>query len=404
MISIFVDHIPAFLRSGSFYESLDKSEQPAFIQVSESCYVANDGVNSSADLEKLIKVVAFWTLHSIPLPMIVFCDQTEPSVWREVLSKHEELDFAKALLSIFQSTTPLEKAIELGTTEVVNYLAQKSIGNTVPCVKAAEFGRVDYLSTLHRHGHTWNEKVCEKAAANGHLQCLKYLHEKGCPWNNSIYTTGQLHCVEYALEQGLQWNMYIAEMVAESGNLDVLQFLIEHNCPVDGTALALAAEKGRVDCLKYLLDDVHLPVNFAATEVAAMNCHLDCLQLLHQRTGTTWMDALTMAVAARNGHVHIVQYLHEIGCPWDERAADSAACKAQSGQEVQNAVWWGNHYVLQYLIDQGCPYMDCRFEKEESFHGRFMFSKVMGDEAVHPYDCNLVECLKCLLLVKWNVQ
>ena len=346
----------------------------------------------------------------------------------------------------------MEKAIELGTTEVVDYLAQKSIGNTTPCVKAAELGHVDYFSTLHQHGHPWNETVCEKAAANGHLNCLKYLHESGCPWNSGVYTTGQVHCVQYAWERGLQWDTYTAEIVADAGHLDVLKFLVQHGCPVvDGIALALAAQNGRVDCLKYLMDEVNLPVNFAVTEVAAMNGHLDCLELLHKRTGTTWMDALTMAVAARNGHVHVLHYLREIGCPWDERAADSAACKArlpclqylfsnncpfepsilrtavkpvtpdsllclkylheecaipftEGGLEVQNAVWWGNHYVLQYLLDQGCPYKDCRFEKEDSFHGRFMFSKVMGDEAVQRYDCNLVNCLKCMLLVKWNIQ
>eukprot|EP01032_Pedospumella_encystans_P014414 gene14414-16554_t len=211
MISIDVYDIPSFLRSGSFYEFLDTSEPHAQIQVPESCYVENDEVNNIADLAKLSNVVAFWTLHSIPLSMVVFCEQTEASIWRDVLSQHDELDFEKALLSIFQSTTPLEKAIELGTTE-------------------------------------------------------------------------------YAYEQGLEWNMYTAEMVAEAGHLDVLKFLIEHNCPVDGMALALAAEKGRVDCLKYLLDEVHLPVNYAVTEVAAMNGHLGCLQLLHQRTGTTWRE------------------------------------------------------------------------------------------------------------------
>ena len=95
MISIDVGNVPAFLRSGSFYESLDMSEQHAQIQVPESCYVESDEVNNIADLDKLINVVAFWTLHSIPLTMIVFCNEFEASIWRDVLAEHEELDFAK---------------------------------------------------------------------------------------------------------------------------------------------------------------------------------------------------------------------------------------------------------------------------------------------------------------------
>ncbi len=181
MISIIVCNVPVFLRRGFFYESLDTLEQNSLIEVPESCYVENDEVNNLTDLAKRIKVVAFWELYSIPLTIIVFCERTDSSIWKDVLLEHEDLDFARSLVCIFESTTPLVNAIEHCCTEVVQYLAPKNVNDTSPAAKAAELGRVDYLTILHKYGHPWDKSVCEKAAANGNLDCLIYLHENGCP-------------------------------------------------------------------------------------------------------------------------------------------------------------------------------------------------------------------------------
>ena len=450
MISIDVDNVPAFLRSGSFYESLDMSEQHAPIQVPESCYVENDEVNNIADLAKLINVVAFWALHSMPMTMIVFCDQTEPSVWRDVFTEYEELDFAKALLDIFESNKPLEKAIELGTTEVVDYLARICTDDTASCVKAAELGRNDYLSILI--GHLWDETVSEKAAQNGYLHCLKYLHENGYPWNKRLHIVGKPSCVQYACEQGLELDDNITELVAASGHADTLKYFIDHGNTIDEKTLTSAAQHGNVACLIYLLE-INCPVSENTIDAAAEFGHLECIQLLHQHFDTTLWTARTSCLAACGG-LECLQYLHENGCPWDERTTSCAAGRGRldclryafdngglyyediiaravgginssstpnmlqclqylheehnipftdDGAEIIEVVCWGNHYVLQYMIDQGCPYLSCQFDHEDLFVMTILFSTQMQDDSVHRYDCNLVKCIECLLDNKYDM-
>ena len=83
-----------------------------------------------------------------------------------------------------------------------------------------------------------------------------------------------------------------------------------------------------------------------------------------------------------------IQYLHE---------------EHNDGAEIVEVVCWGNHYVLQYLIDQGCPYLSCRFDQEDLFLMTLLFSTQMQDDYVHRYDCNFVKCIECLLHNKYDM-
>jgi hypothetical protein len=57
--------------------------------------------------------------------------------------------------------------------------------------------------------------------------------------------------------------------------------------------------------------------------------------------GCEW-DEWTCSAAARNGHLTVLQWLHEHGCPWE---ADSICRRAAESGSVE---------VLQYLKQQGC--------------------------------------------------
>ena len=55
-----------------------------------------------------------------------------------------------------------------------------------------------------------------------------------------------------------------------------------------------------------------------------------------------WNEKASEA-AAENGHLSCLQYLREQGCPWDEKASEAAAD-------------YGNLHCLDYLTEQGCPW------------------------------------------------
>ena len=63
------------------------------------------------------------------------------------------------------------------------------------------------------------------------------------------------------------------------------------------------------------------------------------------------------SVAAGNGHLHVLKYLHENGCPWNEGTCSSAAK--------------GGHLdVLKYARENGCPWnrRDCRVRASKGGH------------------------------------
>src|SRR5690606_2355299 len=76
---------------------------------------------------------------------------------------------------------------------------------------------------------------------------------------------------------------------------------------------------------------------------AAENGHLEMLQYLHEN-GCPW-DREAFSNAVKNGHLQVVQYLHENGCPWDDKVSDFA-------------VEEGHLQVLQYLHDNGFPWSE----------------------------------------------
>ena len=67
-----------------------------------------------------------------------------------------------------------------------------------------------------------------------------------------------------------------------------------------------------------------------------------------------WGKSETCAYAALGGHLEMVKFLHEKGCPWDSRATEYAAD--------------GGHLdVLKYLHEKGCPdYLEASEDSEDS--------------------------------------
>merc|ERR1711937_806617 len=75
--------------------------------------------------------------------------------------------------------------------------------------------------------------------------------------------------------------------------------------------------------------------------IAARNGHLSELKWLHNRR-YAWTSSTT-AYAALGGHLNALQWLRGQGCPWDEQTCRLAAAK-------------GHLEILQWARSQGCPW------------------------------------------------
>lgn len=342
-------NIPHFLRDSAFYKTLnEEGKDDDEVSIPRRCICFSSDVHSLSDFEQMLRVTAFWGLNTLPESLIKFCYDNNYELWAGIVDKIGfELTFAHQLLSIFGSnlTDALPRAIKLGTTDVVNYLAVHGTRLENSSATAAQCGRVDYLELLHRHGHPWDETACAWAAAGGHLGCLAFLHQNGCEWDHHVYVNaargGHLDCIYYACKNGLPWHVDAGIALARTNDFQTLRYAIEHGCPLHSDLTKWSAYYGNIESLQYLLER-SCPVA-DAMHYACQRGQTHSLQLLRDH-GVVW-DASTTASAVQYNQLECLQYLRDHGCLWDEECPKEAARN-------------GNAEILQYCLENGCPYND----------------------------------------------
>jgi hypothetical protein len=75
--------------------------------------------------------------------------------------------------------------------------------------------------------------------------------------------------------------------------------------------------------------------------MAAKNGHVECLKYLHEKE-CPW-DEMTTAMAASGGHIECLQYARDEGCPWNEETCYFAVCD-------------GKLNCLKYARKNKCPW------------------------------------------------
>jgi len=272
---------------------------------------------------------------------------------------------------------------------------------------AARLGNLDMLKYCVENQCPFNEEACARAASGGSLECLRYLREEvQAPWGSltaaAAARNGHLHILEYLVERKYdQYDRMACDHAARAGEFDCLKYLHETaKAPWDAEAVRRAHENNEPDCLQYLLDndcplpegwlspqsfdkfiregDLILvkycvakgfPVNEQSCALAARNGQLEILQYLHEEANASW-DSETGIEAADRGYLHIFEYLVEQDY---EFHVDTCVCTASAGHlncvkylhETAKAPWDGRAVreahennepdCLQYLLDNNCP-------------------------------------------------
>jgi hypothetical protein len=166
------------------------------------------------------------------------------------------------------------------------------------------------------------------AAASGDVQKMIRLHtERGCELGN-------------AEANALTW-------AARGGSVQAMIWLRQQGCEYNSDVHAVAAYKGKLNVLQYLEAEGHTLGDLDNAQDAANPCeeaagqgHLAVLQWLHEH-GWPWGNVCQRA--ALGGSVAVVQYLQEQGLVLDE---ETMAGAARGGQLL----------MCQYLIEAGCPW------------------------------------------------
>jgi len=176
---------------------------------------------------------------------------------------------------------------------------------------------------------------------------LKYgvIHdEKWFCWK--VAETNKLELLKWAREEKqCEWNHLTIDAAASLGNLEILKYCVANECPINEDACAFAADRGHLECLKYLREEAKAPWEWCTAYRAAKNGHLHILEYLVERKYNKYNE-VPCRFAAENGHLDCLKYLHETAkAPWDSRA-------------VREAHENNHSECLQYLLDNNCPLPD----------------------------------------------
>ena len=141
-----------------------------------------------------------------------------------------------------------------------------------------------------------------------------------------------------------------------------------------------AAESGNLGCLKALHELEYL-CDFTTTLSAAKAGSLECLTFL-QEQGCPWEES-TVSEAAQHGHLEVLRYALEHGCPVNAEVvklaakSGSLACVRYLVEGVhlpmdvavfEAAFVRADVTIVQYLLENGCPFMAYEFTGELDWH------------------------------------
>lgn len=200
----------------------------------------------------------------------------------------------------------------------------------------------------------WDSTATKNAARNGHLELLTWLLDSNCP--HDVFTLvrtaachGHLHVLRYLNDRyDIMWTKTITQDAARCGQLAVLQWLRQPEegssrppCPWNSLTIAYAAMRDRRAVIEWATAN-GARMRSSAMVAAAENNNLELLRWMRERN--VQMTTRVASGAAYSGNVEILQFLRSGAhpCPWDATTTFIAAK-------------FGHLRVLAWAMDNGCP-------------------------------------------------
>jgi hypothetical protein len=237
---------------------------------------------------------------------------------------------------------------------------------------AAQCGSIGTLKWLQQHGSDFTARTCRTAAAGAHLHVLQFLRAEGCEWSPhaccEAAKNGHVSVLQWLHEEGCPWEAeYICTDAAVSGSIEIQHYLQQQGRVFDEIDSNKCSSTGALSC-QYLIAE-QCPCNDVACEMAAKNGHLETVRFLHE-SGCPWDPTTICCRAAVSGHVELMRYLKQQGCVLSEGAMCTAAARGFLRMcqylRAEQCPWekyacttaaGGFHLdTLRWLHEQGCPW------------------------------------------------
>lgn len=433
--------IPKYLHAGDFFRSLDKDDPKGMIEVPKNCYAwHNKRKPSGKEFDQLLRIMTFWMLDEIPEGVLFYCSKHHYLEWRNAVATVPAGLKDELTIAYYDSHgVPLIEVSRLKRFDLLIHAVRRLRKDSKATCFAAAYGDLPLLRLLHEEKFVWHVDTCFFASKHGHVKCLQYVHTNGCTMNAQVCMVaaakGHVNCLKYVLDNGLRdWHTNVCSHAARHGKLECLQVARQHGCPWDVSTIIGAIEGDHMSCLEYALAN-GCAQGPEASVVACQRGSIASLQLLNQYEGHLYWTVNTTFHAAALPLVDCLRYLHENNCPWDESTlsnavshgrhhnlrfalerecprgddlvriaaqSDNIACLLQLVEEglymdetvFIAALLKGDPNRMKHLLDQGCPYLQARFNDSDE-------SKVWYNSVYVPRNVGFLSCVETAVERGW---
>jgi hypothetical protein len=254
---------------------------------------------------------------------------------------------------VAQDSEVLDIAVLGGHTEMIDWLLIDQVWNFTPSttMNTCMAGNFELLKRAYASGCALYKPCFANAALGGHFEILKWLEEHNCP--RSTYAAaeaaakgGHLDILKWLIEKEFTWSSATTTAAIVNGHLDILKWSFAHGCPMDfDTALSDAARNGHIHILDWLWENFR---SFCSTSLVFFNAaekgHLEALRWA-KRHFCSW-DQLVLRRAAFFGHLDALKWMKRNGIAW-------------KGKIPREVAYYGNLRVLRWLTENG---VECEYE------------------------------------------
>ena len=244
----------------------------------------------------------------------------------------EALEAARLLVGL-HNVRKLDAAARKGNLRMVRWFfkglrdhpAQRRMTLERACGAAAEFGHVPILVYLRSTGATFTHHTCACAASHGQLDCLKWLYANGVPLGGLVLAPEVVNgaarardpaCLKYVLGLGCRGNELAMGEAAELPDATNMELLHATGTWVSEFSMRRAAERGRLENLKWL----------------------------HARSKERLIPKGVVNAAAMHGRRNCLEYAHKNGAPLDQWGLQDA---------LKCCCFWGDLDCVAYLVSVG---------------------------------------------------
>lgn len=228
--------------------------------------------------------------------------------------------------------------------------------------ETSRFSLIEELAYCIDQGCEISPHACEIAAEMGDTYMLEFL--QGFPDvfdGKKIFKiasiSNKIQVIKWAIQKKIEYSEDAVCNACLYGNLDILILLISSGFMLKAskhrTPCGLAIQGNHMHVVKYLIQESLKNNTGCAFEAqslayASLNGNLDMVKLL-KSFGFTWIvpptyfgvDHYVISEAARGGHLEVIKWMKQEGCPWGTST-------------FREAAGFGNIELMTWIRDNGC--------------------------------------------------